>query len=190
MNENATLFAEVLTERFGDYTSVAGIESTNETLGLVLSFCFPRFPEPELLTGITYGLSEASHSVWGEKRPELVITVRSADESWVHAIGYLAEWHREKHPFSPGSLFHYGKPIAPDSLMDSFLIFEPATRRKQSFASVQLPDRQISFLMVYPLYFGEVPLIQKVGIRKFMDLPQYDFFDVNRPDLSALYRVG
>ncbi len=190
MNENATLFAEALTGRFGDYASVAGIESANENMGLVLSFCFPRFPEPELLTGITYGLSEAGHVSRGEKRPELVITVRSADESWVHAIGYLAEWHREQHPFAPGSLFHYGKPIASDSPMDSFLIFEPATRGKDTFAPVQLPDRQISFLMVYPLYHGEVSLIRKVGIRKFMDLPQYDFFDVNRPDLSSLYRAG
>lgn len=190
MSETAGLFAEALTRRLGACASAAGIESASQEMGMVLTFSFLHFPRQELITGFTYGLSEAEHPQWGENRPELVITVRSEEESWVHATGYLTEWHREQHTFAPGSLFHYGKPIAADSDMDSFLIFEPATRDRESFAPVVLPDRQISFLMVYPLYYGEVSLIQKIGIRKFMELPQYDFFDVNRPDLSTIYRPG
>jgi hypothetical protein len=105
-------------------------------------------------------------------------------------VAYLAEWQRERHDFAPGSLFHYGKPVAPDSAMNSFLVFEPAAKDEQMFAPIHLQHQQIALRMVYPLYEGEVGLIQKVGIRKFMGLPQYDFFSVGRPDLSTLYRVG
>ena len=74
--------------------------------------------------------------------------------------------------------------------MNSFLVFEPTAKEDQLFAPIGLPGGQIALRMVYPLYEGEVGLIQKVGIRKFMGLPQYDFFNVGRPDLSKLYRVG
>jgi hypothetical protein len=190
MNPPAEQYVADLTRRCGEPASVVGVESDHPQWGLVLAIAFRDYPQLGLLTGFTYGLSAASHPGWRNAKPELVITVQSADEAWVHAVAYLAEWQRERHDFAPGSLFHYGKPIAPDSAMNSFLVFEPASKDNQMFAPIELPGGPIALRMVYPLYEGEVGLIQKVGIRKFMGLPQYDFFSVSRPDLSTLYRVG
>jgi hypothetical protein len=190
MNQSTEEYIAALTRRCGQPASVAGVESDHPNWGMVLAITFQDYPQPGLLTGFTYGLSAASHPGWLDAKPELVITVQSADEAWVHAVAYLAEWQRERHDFAPGSLFQYGKPIAPASAMNSFLVFEPAAKNEQMFAPIGLTDGQIVLRMVYPLYEGEVGLIQKVGIRKFMGLPQYDFFSVGRPDLSTLYRVG
>jgi hypothetical protein len=190
MNQPDEEYIAALTSRYGDPASVVGVESEQPDLGMVLAITFRNYPQTGLLTGFTYGLSAAAHPQWREAKPELVITVQSTDEAWVHAVAYLAEWQRERHDFAPGSLFHYGKPVAPDSAMNSFLVFEPAAKDEQMFAPIHLQHQQIALRMVYPLYEGEVGLIQKVGIRKFMGLPQYDFFSVGRPDLSTLYRVG
>ncbi|CAA9293804.1 MAG: hypothetical protein AVDCRST_MAG56-4843 [uncultured Cytophagales bacterium] len=190
MNQSAEQYIAALTGRYGEPASVVGVESDHPDLGLVLAITFRDYPQPGLLTGFTYGLSAATHPAWREAKPELVITVQSTDEAWVHAVAYLAEWQRTTHDFAPGSLFRYGKPAAPDSVMDSFLVFEPAAKDEAMFAPIGLDGGRIILRMVYPLYAGEVGLIQKVGIRKFMGLPQYDFFSVNRPDLSTLYRVG
>ncbi|HEX8530178.1 MAG TPA: suppressor of fused domain protein [Cytophagales bacterium] len=190
MHQPAKPYIAALTRRCGEPASVAAVESDNPELGMVLALTFRDYPQPGLLTGFTYGLSAASHPQWRDARPELVITVQSADEAWVHAVAYLVEWQRERHDFAPGSLFRYGKSIAPDSAMNAFLVFEPAAKDAHLFAAIPLEGQSIVLRMAYPLYEGEVGLIQKVGIRKFMDLPQYDFFSVNRPDLSKLYRVG
>ncbi len=190
MNQAAEQYIAALTRRYGEPASVAGVESDNPDLGMVLAISFRDYPQPGLLTGFTYGLSAASHPQWQDARPELVITVQSADEAWAHAVAYLAEWQRERHDFAPGSLFHYGKLVAPASAMNSFLVFEPAAKDEGMFAPIPLEGRRIVLRMAYPLYEGEVGLIQKVGIRKFMGLPQYDFFSVDRPDLSKRYRVG
>jgi hypothetical protein len=190
MNQAAEQYIAALTLRCGEPASVAGVESDNPDLGMVLAIAFRDYPQPGLLTGFTYGLSAASHPQWRDAKPELVVTVQSADEAWTHAVAYLVEWQRERHDFAPGSLFHYGKPVVPDSAMNSFLVFEPATKDEGMFAPILLESQRIALQMAYPLYEGEVGLIQKVGIRKFMGLPQYDFFSVVRPDLSKLYQVG
>jgi hypothetical protein len=190
MNQKAEQYIAALAARYGEPDSVAAVESDNTEMGMVLAISYPGYPQPELLTGFTCGLSAAEHSDWKDAKPELVITVQSTEADWVYAIAYLAEWQREKHPFAPGSLFHYGKPIAADSAMRSFLIFEPVGKENSTFAPLLLPNDRISLMMAYPLYEGEVSLIQKIGIRKFMGLPEYDFFSVNRPDLSTIYRVS
>jgi hypothetical protein len=190
MNPPAEQYIAALTSRYGEPASVAGVESDHPDLGMVLAITFRDYPQPGLLTGCTFGLSAAAHPGWQDAKPELVITVQSADEAWVHTVAYLAEWQRERHEFAPGSLFHYGKPVAPDSAMNAFLVFEPTASDEGMFAPIQLENQRIALRTVYPLYEGEVGLIQKVGIRKFMGLPQYDAFSVSRPDLSTLYRVG
>jgi hypothetical protein len=189
MNQKAEQYIAALADRYGEPASVAALESDNVDMGVVLAILYPGYPQPELLTGFTYGLSAATHPDWKIAKPELAITVRSTEADWAYAIAYLAEWQRESNSFAPGTLFRYGKPIAPDSAMNAFLIFEPSGKDESTFAPL-LSHEQISLRMAYPLYEGEVSLIQKIGIRKFMGLPEYDFFNVNRPDLSAIYRVG
>ncbi len=182
-------YIQYLVSTIGGYHDLAGIESDHYS-GMVLVISFQDYPEKGLLTGFTYGLSAVSHSEWQDSKPELTITVASADLHWTHAIGYLAEWHRPTHPFLPGSLFQYGKAIAPDSGMDSFLVFNPAIGQGDEFRQIDLGTEKVHLQGVFPLYHPEVALIQKVGIRKFTGLREYAPFSVARPDLSEIYPVG
>ncbi len=189
------LFVQYLIDQVGAYSSIVGIETRDPGLGMVLGVIYRDYPEPGLLTGFTYGLSAASHPDWKTHKPELSITIESSEDNWVTALAQLVEWHRTSHPFTPGSLFHYGKAIAPDSLMDSFLVFnlaigQSADGRPDPFQAIPLQEDTIQLYGVYPLYHEEVALIKQVGIHKFTGIREYRMFDIQRPDLSKLYQVG
>lgn len=190
MNKRSEQYVQYLIDTVGDYSSITGIETIHPEQGLVLAVQYQDYPEEGLLTGFTYGLSEASHAEWKGAKPELTITVESKEESWVTVLAQLVEWNRNKHPFLPGSLFYLGKPIAADSQMDSFLIFNNAIDSESQFQRVDLGSEAVTLYGAHPLYHGEIKLIQKVGIRKFMGLREYSLLNVQRPDLSQLYRVG
>jgi hypothetical protein len=195
MIHKSELFVQRLIDTIGAYTAIVGIETHDEALGMVLGVIYQDYPEPGLTTGFTYGLSAARHPEWKDHKPELSITVQSREDDWVASLARLVEWNRTDHPFVPGSLFHYGKAIAPDTQMDSFLIFDRAIGENsdiqpQPIQSVQIQDETIQIYQAYPLYHNEVALIKKVGIRKFTGLREYEYFQVQRPDLSKLYQVG
>jgi hypothetical protein len=192
MNHRSSTYVQYLVNTIGAaYHDLAGIESSEASPGMVLAISFLDYPEKGLLTGFTYGLSEMAHPDWKNlSKPELTITVKSTDIHWVHAIGYLVEWHRATHAFQPGSLFQYGRPAAADSAMDSFLVFNPVVGQGDEFREISLGNDKIELMGVFPLYHDEVSLIQKIGIRKFTGLTEYSLFSVTRPDLSALYKVG
>jgi hypothetical protein len=191
MSHKAERFLEYLLQTTGrEPDLVVAVESDTAGMGMVYGITYFDYPEKELTTGFTYGLSESNHSEWKAAKPELSITTVSSSTDWTQALAYLVEWNRETHAFLPGSLFHYGKPVSPDSAMDAFLVFNPAIGNGDEFRSIQLADDTISILGVHPLYYGEVAMLQKVGIRKFMDLPEYRLFSVTRPDLSKLYKLN
>lgn len=195
MLQKSEMFVQHLTDTLGAYSSIIGIETRNHELGLVLGVVYQNYPESGLTSGFTYGLSAARHSEWKTDKPELCITVESAKDDWISAVARLVEWNRTSHPFLPGSLFHYGQAVASDTQMDSFLVFnEEIGEAKQivpsSQRAVQLQNETIQIYQIYPLYHNEVELIKKVGIRKFAGLREYAPYQVQRPDLSEIYRIG
>ena len=195
MIQKSELFVQYLIDSLGDYSSIIGIETRDQAMGMVLGVTYRDYPEPGLTTGITYGLSAASHPEWKDYKPELCITVESINDDWVSAVSRLVEWNRSNHSFMPGSLFHYGNVIASDTQMDSFLVFNAgigeAAHIGPTFAPpIQLADETIRIFQVYPLYHDEVEMIRKVGIRKFTGLREYAPYNVQRPDLSKIYQVG
>jgi hypothetical protein len=195
MIQKSELFVQNLIDTLGDYSSIIGIETQEPALGMVLGVTYRDYPKPGLTTGITYGLSAASHPEWKGYRPELCLTVESVEDDWVSAVARLVEWNRSHHSFMPGSLFHYGKVIASDTLMDSFLIFNDTIGEEVPMAPtfaqpIQIVDETIRIFQVYPLYHDEVEMIRKVGIRKFTGLREYSPYQVQRPDLSKIYQLG
>jgi len=195
MLQKSEWFVQYLFDTLGAYSSIMGIETQNPELGMVLGVVYQDYPEPGLTSGFTYGLSAARHPEWKTHKPELCITVESAQDDWISAVAQLVEWNRTSHPFLPGSLFHYGKAIAGDTHMDSFLVFNEAIGEAQpmipdSQRSVQLQNEIIQIYQIYPLYHNEVELMKKVGIRKFAGLPEYAPYQIQRPDLSQIYQIG
>ncbi len=191
MTTEAEQFVKYLTHTISrEPDAIFAIETETAAWGMVHGILFYQYPEPELTTGFTYGLSAGQHPDWRDAKPELSITTESTDTDWTQAIAYLVEWNRTTHSFLPGSLFHYGRAVSPNSAMDSFLVFNLAIGRGNEFQNIPLGRDKITVYGVHPLHHGEVGMLQKVGIRKFMELPEYQLFSTSRPDLSKLYKLN
>lgn len=191
MSEKATKFVDYITQITGrEPNAFFALETEAAHWGMVYGIVYHDYPELGLTTGFTYGLSEAQHPEWKDARPELSITTASPSVEWTQSLAYLVEWNRQTHAFLPGSLFHYGRPISPDSPMDSFLVFNLAIGTGDEFRTIRIEDQVITVYGVHPLHHDEVAMLQKVGIRKFMELPEYQLFSVTRPDLSKLYTLN
>lgn len=184
------MLADYLTQSVGrEPDDVLALEANPTETESVFVFVFRDYPEPSLVTGFTSGLSAASHADWKDTKPELSLTVASDDAAWMQALAYLVDWNRAGHSFLPGSLFHYGRTISAESAMDSFLVFNLAISGDNEFRNIPIDEDLITFYGVHPLHHDEVAMLQKVGIRKFMGLPEYRLFSTTRPDLSKLYKV-
>jgi hypothetical protein len=67
------------------------VKSSDPALPPVAIFVYKDWPEPGLITGLTFGLSAATHPDWKLGKPELMISVESTDEAWPCAVGYIAD---------------------------------------------------------------------------------------------------
>jgi hypothetical protein len=149
----------------------------------VTSIIYRDRPEAGLLTAFTYGLSLADHPDWKFGAPELVLCVQSEDLAWGWAIAQAAARLRGDCPFSIGNTIRFHEQIAPESTMSAFLVFFPTVLDREA-ATVKLPDRTVHIVGMYPIYEGEVDLVNRIGPAAFWDLEAYDPHDVGRPDLS------
>lgn len=163
--------------------TIIPIDSTNKSLPPVSCFFYKGSPEPGFTTALTYGLSLASHRDWDDRKPELLICVRSNDEAWGLAVGFQAERLRGNCPFFYGDVVNHYQKISDESEMSAFFVFAPPILDPES-TLVELPDRDIEVVGMYPIYEGEIDLIQQMGIDAFMKLEGFDPFDVCRPNLS------
>jgi hypothetical protein len=139
-------------------------------------------PEPGLTATFTYGLSLAEHPDWRLVRPELCLCLRSTDEAWGAAAARVGERHRGLRSFAFGSTFALEKPISNESKMSAFLTFAPAIL-DASAATVRLPGVTIQIVGIYPIYSGEIRLLDEIGLEAFWAI-DFDPYDPRRPDLS------
>jgi len=110
------------------------------------------FPEPEALTGFTFGLSHF-HPPGGAHK-ELTISLRDTDERWALACGFVAFQLRERCSFGCGSTINFREPIARSSPMSAFVVVHP--RHVSSRDSVvDLGVRQVELAQLVPLYERE-----------------------------------
>lgn len=169
---------------------IAVLEADDEEMPAVYVAHWHNWPETGLVTSFIYGLSELPAEVGKTREHELAITVRGTEGQAGVTLANLVEWQRYSAQFVPGALFHYGKPLAPGTAMDSLLLFQNPYDPPKLWERLPLGVRQITLLMAYPLYKGEVTLLQKVGMRKFLSQPEYKLFNLDRVDLSTVYKVG
>ncbi len=92
----------------------------------VVSIVYRDTPEPAMVTGVTYGLSEVSHPDWKYGRPEMMITVESADIRWAKVIAFVASRLRGDCPFRYGDTINFREQVAPESAMNAFFVFAPS----------------------------------------------------------------
>lgn len=149
----------------------------------IVVMIYRQMPD-ELTTSITYGLSRTGHPEWVHGKPELAISVRSDDDSWGLAIGYLAEKLRGE-CFRYGDTINFGTQISPESAMAAFLVFAPAVLDRADLrADVSLSGHEghdiINIAGMYPIHDTERRFIQQNGLPAFIDL-EWDPYDVTRP---------
>jgi hypothetical protein len=149
----------------------------------VTSIIYRDRPEPGLLTAFTYGLSLADHPDWKLGAPELVLCVESENPAWSWAVAEVAAQLRGRCPFCIGNTINFGEQIADESAMSAFFVFFSNVLEKEA-ATVELPDRTIHIVGMYPIYDGELELIDRIGAVAFWQSDGYDPYDVGRRDLS------
>lgn len=140
-------------------------------------------PNDGLITSFTVGLSAVAHPDWKFGRPELCISVESQDSAWGWAIGDIAYKLRGKCPFCYGEIINFGTPISKESEISAFFVFAPSIMDKELF-KVQLPDWKVNIAQMYPIYAGEVDLIENIGLQDFFLNQGIDFYNVKREDVS------
>ena len=160
------------------------VESTQRGRTDITVITYANLPAG-LHTAFTYGLSRTDHPDWRHGRPELCISVRSDDESWAYAAGHLAERLRGKCPFTYGNTIRFGKPVAPESALDAFVVFAPAVLdRDDCRIDVSPPGQEgqdiIHIAGLYPVHENELRYITDHGLKAFWD-NDWDMYDTTRP---------
>jgi hypothetical protein len=151
---------------------------------LIAVVVFRNVPQPGSLTSFSYGLSLATHPKWVHYRPELVLSVDSLDIGWALAPGELVRRGRGRAAFSYGNILNFGEPIANDSAMKSFVVYACGSLDERDLV-VKLPEANVHFAQVYPIYESEVALVEEIGAEKFLNRLGPDIYNVRRTALSS-----
>jgi hypothetical protein len=158
------------------------IDSTHAGQPPITAMVFRDMPEPGLLTGITYGLSLSDHPDWRMGKPELIISVRSADIAWALVIASFAEELRGECPFTYGGTLNHGQRISPESEMTAFTVFASGALDPAD-AEIDLGEYKIFLNGCYPIHESERQFIQKNGVEAFWKL-EWDINDVRRAPVA------
>jgi len=144
---------------------------------------YPGASADDVYVSFTAGLSYGTHQSWKFGRPELCISIRSQDRRWGLAIGDIAERLKGDCPFCYGDIIRFGTKISQESEMSAFVAFAPSFIDATAM-QIKLPDWTINLTQMYPIYEGEIDLIESSGLKAFLSRPGSFFENPDRPDLS------
>lgn len=159
------------------------VESTTPGQPRVTAITYRGLPEPDLLVGVTYGLSLAEHADWQHGKPELSVTVRSRDVAWSVAAAWIAEDLRGRCPFAYGDTLDFGQAISDESGMDGFVVFAPLALDPGDAQIDVGEDHPVFVKGLYPTYRSEREFIHAHGLEAFWRL-DWDPYDVTRPPVA------
>ena len=146
----------------------------------VTAIVYRDVPETGSITGLTWGVSRVPHPDWRFGRPELIISVDSADLAWPLAIADLANSLRGKCPFSYGDVINFGEAVSEESDMSAFFIFAPSILERSDFLDIDVGDYKVSLAGLYPIYDAERAVISQIGLEAFWVHPSFDMYNVTR----------
>lgn len=182
MKPDALIYLEKLESLFGKVDEILKVDTKN-TNDPIFVFYFYDLPEKGMLTSITYGLSNVNFHSWTHGRPELIVTLDTMSKDWGFASGYFASEFRGEMGFSYMSMFTTDDPLSDESKMIGYFTFAPSFLNK-SQSTIELPTKTIHLIGMYPIYKEEVALLQEIGLKDFMFMPDYDMYSVNRKNLG------
>ena len=153
--------------------------------GLPVSvFIYRDIPEKGMVTGVTYGLSCYPHPDWKLARPEMIISIETADVMWAWTAAYFSAMFRGEKRFRYGDVFTVEGPLASDTKMDGVLIFAQSIL-EPDVQVFDVNDYRIHFSQFYPIYRSELPAYEKLGLERFWKHEGFSMYDPKRPPICA-----
>ncbi|MCA8961036.1 MAG: suppressor of fused domain protein [Planctomycetes bacterium] len=188
-DDEKRVFREFCADNFGgDPDAVHLWESPHEGHPTLEVWIWRDSPSDGVLTAVTYGLSTAEHEEWYFARPELMVRLETDDIAWALAIALLADETRGEVAFEHGTVIGLDEPLASDSTMTAFVIYgPPLVEGEEATCDVGDDELPIQLTGCYPLYEGEVPIVE-AEFDAFWSADDYDIFRVDRPDRSKSQR--
>ncbi|HNO78422.1 MAG TPA: suppressor of fused domain protein [Phycisphaerae bacterium] len=177
MENIASEWLEALQARFGEISQIKHIESEGKPK--VFVFYFDGWPEPGLMTAVTFGLSNANHPDWKYGGVELMVSLETQDRSWGLSAAYFASAFFNERPFAYGDIFMVDDPISDESEMNAYLVFGPPFL-EQADAQIDLSDRSVFLKGMYPLYESELDQYERLGLEDFWRLDELDILNPRR----------
>jgi len=150
----------------------------------IFLFIFRDYPDENLTTFVTYGLSEVTHPTWHFGRPELILSVESNKDAWGIGLAFIVDQFRGDKAFSHGSTYMLDRPLIDESDMSGFVIFKPSFLDLEQ-SVFQLPTTTVYLTQAYPIYPNEAQVIEKRGFEAFWtDERLKDVYDVGREEIA------
>ena len=173
-------YREYIEKIFLQEPKLYAFRPSNPSYPRIANFIYEAVPEPGYITGLTYGLSEYDNSTWITGRPELLITVESTNQEWGRAAGFAAARFQTESNFTYGDILDFEQPISDDSSMQAFVLFAPSILDRADYTNITLDYYKVNIIGMYPLYKQEIETINRIGLEKFMNHPEYNMYSVNR----------
>ena len=117
------------------------------------------FPSSDVYSAFTVGLSFVPPPDQPDAHHELILVMRSTDDSWAFAMGELAFQLRGRVSFTPNQHFGFGAQISEESPMSCFFTHFPHAISATD-ACIALPDFRTHLIQLYPIYESERAFIR------------------------------
>lgn len=189
LEETATAFVAAIQAKAGVQVAAFGIEPEDPNNSRILLLQAANYPMLGLSTCFTFGLSQNGHPGFSEGTAELMCVVNSEHPGWIASLGYLIDWYREQDSFVMGAMYDLGQELEPERSLLSGWVIGPNPLEADNWHLLETEAGFFELLGAYPIYSGEVELLQKVGLDKFSASPKYEAYNVERPDLSQLVQL-
>jgi hypothetical protein len=173
---------QALEQRFGVEAKIAQVALDNRPRMLI--YYFQDFPEKDMLTAVTAGLSNASHEAWRNGKPELSITLKTKDTGWGSAAAYLAQSFYNDSSFHYQASFKLDQPMSKDSAMNACFVYRPQFMNDEQI-KFELPDRTIFLAGLFPMYDEEVAMYETKGLQAFWNTPGFHPYDPTRASITG-----
>lgn len=170
---DAEAFLDAIESLFGLADSIERFDADDNQSPPIHVFVYRDLPDEGWTTAITYGLSAAEHPDWRYGKPELMLCIDSKLDDWPRALGAFAAMFRSENSFEYGSVLTTDVPVAADTEMSGFVVFEPPLPDAVE-EQIDLPNKVVHLRGMYPIHAKEVPLIRELGLEEFWHHPDFE----------------
>jgi hypothetical protein len=113
-----------------------------------------------------------------------VVSVLSHQLEWALLLGEIVRRDRGRLAFSYGDIIEFDEPLTSETEMTAFLAFMPVDIEPQ-WTHIELQDRTLNLVQLYPIHHLEIDLIRKQGPRDFLMRDDLDHLNIRRKAIES-----